>query len=736
MIMRLLKLFLAPVIGISGAIVFFMIFLTPAQRDAIFSEALSKLPIVRNFVTKTYDTHIYGLNFKDASDLKTATWAVDQLVLLEKKKKDGKERKYYALYPYVIEAGFDLSKVKIEEKTGGKELRLIMPPVQIVNVDVDQKKGLTFIRDSLEGDYEEALQPVRVGYHRFVRDLAHQSNLLENARQSATQYFQTFWKDFYEKVDVVHSPWVTPFLTVNMKQIPLQIRYSKGQKTNWKFEQEKYFTNYDTSIKTDSGSIFIGLSQEFEGTYRNLSDYVRDKLDVESTFINSFHPYDPRESSWLGWIRNGEFTGFKLYHGDLYYILSRGDDAEQAKNVCADGIYLFSNAVYNRDAKLNQKYKEYMKLVNEARIAADAGKLGTLSAISGKMIQLDETAKLSKIIAAITATLREKAFYATGDSDIDIYLKAWLSTHRQPLDKETRTNLLKLMKADSGIYIKTRFATQGEFLGKEIQDDQKKWIKSQSASYYKYVYANSERLGIAKEEKSEARTYLIENWELSRQVFESLDRDGLRDLFENWVGNKVSSFHEKYGKGEKKDEFLGRGLFSNIDAEGNRDYRSTGYPFFDISALENLHKKDKNKAYRLIEKCLRSCSRDIDDYFVVVITRKWLFGRYYNEYDAFLFGPDHLVLIKHIEGNDGIVENPKLYLFEKYEKLSPGADNITLSGETYKNTTLFYLLESLHSAFRKTKGENVTVEFEKLMRFWIYNKLADMMRYPRVDDMS
>ena len=322
MISRILKLFLVPFIGIFAFILFFMFLLTPAQRDVIFSEVLSKLPIAKNFVTRPYDTHVYGLNFADASDLKTATWAVDQLVLLEKKNKDKKIGKYYAIYPYVIEAGFDLSKVKVEEDTSGKKLRLIMPPVEVVNVDVDQKKGLTVIRDSLEENYEEALQPLKIGYHRFVHDLALQSNLLKNARTSVTDYFQTFWKHIYEKVEVVHTPWVNPISTVDRQHIPLQIRYNAQTGMNLEFVQEKPFARFDTLIGTNAGFLYMGLSKPFSGSYRDLTEKVKMNIGENLTFINSFHPCNPREGSWLGGIMSGKQSlyCFKLHKGE--YIFS------------------------------------------------------------------------------------------------------------------------------------------------------------------------------------------------------------------------------------------------------------------------------------------------------------------------------------------------------------------------------------------------------------------------------
>ncbi len=431
MIVRILKLFVAPLIGISGVILFFVFFLTPSQRDAIFSEVASKLPIVRNFVTKSYETHVYGLNFKDASDLKTATWAMDQLVLLEKKDKGGNIKKYYALYPYKIEAGFDLSKVKVEEVTE-KGLKVTMPPVKIFSVDIDEKKGLTVIRDTLEGGYDETLQPVKVGYRRFMHDLGLQSNLLENSRRGATDYFKTFWKDIYETVEVVHTATADPFLTVNMERIPLQIKYTKAQEKKFEFRPEENFGKYDASIDTDSGSILIGLSQNWNGTYRDLLKKVKEKGPIGSTFINSFHPNIPRDSSWVGWIENGSLTGFKLHHGDLYYILSRGVDAEQAKSICADGIYIFSSVACNPDSKVNQRYKEYVTLINDARIAAKSKQLGTLIAVSDKMIQLDEKSKLSQLLDSATKSLLQSTFHRTGDSDLDIYLKAWLSTQGKP----------------------------------------------------------------------------------------------------------------------------------------------------------------------------------------------------------------------------------------------------------------------------------------------------------------
>ena len=681
MIVRLLKLFLAPVIGISGIVIFFIIFLTPAQRGVIIKELMSRLPLARNFVTKTYQTHVYGLDFKDASDLKTATLAVDQLVLLEKKDKDGKTGKYYAVYPYIVEAGFELSQVKVEDSEN--KLRLIMPPVKVFNVDVNQKKGITVIRDSLEGHYEETLQPVKVGYHRFVHDLALQSssNLLEKAEQSATEYFQTFWKGVYEKVEVVHSPYINLFLTVDMQHIPFQIRYNKKFKKHFNFNGEMNFDWYDTIIKTESGNTFFGFSQEFDGSYRNLSDNFKKNIDVDSILINNFHPFNPREGNWLGRIEGNHFIGFKLWNGNLYYIFAYSNDAEQAKIAFAEGIYLFSSAVYNPEKKLDLKYKEYVQLLYEARIAAEQEKLSSLMAISKKMMKLDGTSALSKFVAATTASLSEKTFHPTGNDKLDIYLKAWFSTQEgSPLDKETRSELLKLMK-------------------------------NENAVYYQYVYANSKKFNLDKQEKQEARAYLIDNAEISRDIIESLDGGGLKRLFENWMRNKVRSFKEQYPDLEKG--FWGRALFSDLDAKNMYHWDVTGYPFFDKQALKNIHAKDKDRVYRLIFNCLKSKNIDPRDFFVLVISREKIFS---DEYDAFLFGSDGFCLIKDIE------DKPETG-FVEYKNINLGSNEITLFGETYKNASLFYFLDTLHSSFRRAKGENVNDMFEKKMKERIYDSL-------------
>ena len=324
------------------------------------------------------------------------------------------------------------------------------------------------------------------------------------------------------------------------------------------------------------------------------------------------------------------------------------------------------------------------------------------------MIRIDENSPTTKCVLSTVQCLTDKSFHPTGDQKIDTYLKAWLSTQGQDElnNKEVRKELSNLLKNN----------------------------KERLSIFYTYIYANSERLNINDREKRDALSYLFDNALISKGIIENLNTEERNGLFRKWVIKKVKDFRVKYSKSDSNDGFWGRGLFCDFDAKhhvwwgGEKNYLF----YYDYKALHDLHEKGKYKAYKLTHKCTREVIYELDNYFTIIITREGLFS---DDYDALLFGPDHLWLVQDIEDNDGLNEDRKLFLKEYYKDINLGTDEITLNNEIYKNATLFYLLQTLHLAF-KTNGKGINEEFESLMKTMVRHKLvSSWLYYPQIDSI-
>ena len=72
-------------IGLGVFLGFFYFVLSPQAREAYMSEFLSKIPLVSNFVTKNYDTSLYGISTHELNLLKSASYAVDFMAFLKRR---------------------------------------------------------------------------------------------------------------------------------------------------------------------------------------------------------------------------------------------------------------------------------------------------------------------------------------------------------------------------------------------------------------------------------------------------------------------------------------------------------------------------------------------------------------------------------------------------------------------------------------------------------------------------
>ena len=654
----IIKLMLLPIVSILIFVGFFTVFLTPQQRSSIFNEVLSRLPVFNNFVDKSFDTRVFGLEEEDSSILKTATWAVDQLILIENR--EGK--KYYAVCPFSIEAGFDLSKATASLKDGIYSIAL--PAARIVSSDADEKRNLVVIRNDLVDNYEELLQPIKIAYNKKAYDLALASHLLGNAEKNARKFLRDFWKPIYKDVKIEIVPQKNnEFKVFRCERLPFvfNIRKSAAKLT---FKIYPNLESFPCCFKDDRGS-FCGVFfvDYFSGSRRELREKFESLQNNLSCFISYVDPINPRSMSWIGGIgQSGGFAGVFQVSGNLYGLCCNAVDKVSSLYSKATAIYLLSsikNDVQVNSAKC-EEYKEFVLTKNEAIKALRQKRFSGFSTQARKLYRMDPESQDGTNLYKLSRGIGDGVFLKTGSDFIDCLLKGWISIHygeSEYFDTEVRKKIW-------GYFVRNNKPALAEFCN--------------------YLLERKGSLQLTKMEIDEAENYLIENNILSRKLLANLETEKVHSLFNGWICDKVSSLHKRYGS---SDSFHARGLFSDLYYNSNGVSRitwreDTPYPFYDYKALKELHGKGKTTVNK------RLSYYEPQNHTVVVVTRE---GIIFDSYDAFIFYRDYLNVIRGVE--DGFESEDVTSV--NYANLNIGYDEVTIAGKTYKNTTLFYLLDKL-----------------------------------------
>jgi len=684
----IIKIMILPIISIVAFVGFFLIFLTPQQSSSIFNEVFSRIPVINNFVEKSFNSQAFALKLEDVSELKIATWAIDQLVLIE----DRAGKKYYAVSPFVLEAGFDLAKAKMLQN--GEELTISLPAAKILSNGTDEKRNMVVIRNDLAGKYDELLQPLKMAYSKKVYDLALTNNILKIAEKNAKTFLKDFWKPIYKNVKVeISRQEGDPFKTYDFKRLPFSFRVRKAAVNLSKIdfpelESAVGFIKDDKEVEYD-----IFFVDEFRGSQEDLNKIIVAMDSNLEYFITYSDPINPREISWMGGVnKKGSFIGVYQTQGSLYALSCVATDTNSSLYSKAIAIYLLSSILKNNqfDVDKCEEYRDFVLVKNDAIEAFKAKQMDSYYSLSHNLHNMDSDSVDANTLYNIARGIKNGIFFKTGCKDIDCLLKTWICVHygeAEYLDAETRKQLRKYFHKNNKAF--------GEFCA--------------------YLIEKKDLLSLDESEIDEAENYLIDNKILSKRLLANLGKSKLRDLFNGWICNKVNLFYDRYSvRKHDHESFTARGLFCDFDYNDKQKLvpfvrKNTPYPFFDYYALKSLHSKGKstvNNKLSFYEPQL---------YTVVILSDE---GIIFDSYDAFLLEKDGLTVIRGFE--NGFESEDVTWLY--YSDLNVGSYQVMVAGKTYKNATLFYLLKKLSGIYSSSMNEDVSSRFEETILGELINK--------------
>ncbi|MGP1580525.1 MAG: DUF4230 domain-containing protein [Wolinella sp.] len=320
-------------IGLGVFVAFFYFVLSPQAREVYMSEFLSKIPLVSNFVTKNYETSLYGVSAREGNLLKSASYAVDFMAFL----KDSAGEEYIALYPYVIEAGIDLEKTHIERRGEGAIHELA--GAEILSVDSDEKRGVLVIRDEIkEADYESYLKPVKIAFAKRARDIALESGILERANTQALAFMQDSFGAAGMQFISGDSP--APLREYKARFLPIALSMNTQESPTLKQVTEEEAFNIDDTIFTFRDSpagIALGYIGSYGGTNREFQEEMTRGAIMSFKYIDPIYPQSKAIVSNPARLYNHASV---LIDKNRYYLKALTQDSGDLENLAPHLLYL------------------------------------------------------------------------------------------------------------------------------------------------------------------------------------------------------------------------------------------------------------------------------------------------------------------------------------------------------------------------------------------------------------
>lgn len=659
---------LIPLIGIIFFIAFFYGYLNPDQRNYIFKEILASMPIAKNFVNINYKTHLSVTGVKDVKELKTAFFSIDYLSSMQ----NAQGQRYIAVYPFEIEAGFNLEACKtttLNEKKGGMTiLNIELPAPDITTVDLDEKKQVLVVRDDMQkADYDYVLRPVKIAFETKARDYAVRNGIFDKAMENAIKYYRDLWKDTYDEINVSFQNHTRKrFSEYKLPNLPVKFT-AFADAFDYRFSAPDSFEWYDGQFENDNSKIWVGYSNHYTESFKNLWDAV--SRNASKKVVLKF--IDPASNAEQGVICAYDQQGGVCYaqrKGRLFYILYAPTDAEIAKRTLADLFYLSFNIQFDTQRPKEIQYTSFIDLLALARNQVENKNFGQLKNTARSILEIQKDNHYGKLMLAAANTLNSMAYDGNTDfEDINLLLKMYALIGQDGYS-DIDNNFIK------DVFTYFEDPKYANFLN----------------DFRSLLILNKEKAGLSNQDVQRHFNALVQSghltYELMRDIPLNLWTNALKKKMEH-IGNQLQS--------EKRSE--GNFLFCSYDGY-KYDWRECSVPiYYDLEAIEHIYKKGKNTIEARIRSLFdnKSLEGKPEEHLAVVLTHS---GIIFNDYDAFIFKKNSLILHKEImEGFDN-----KNVVQVYYSNINPGIGILQLADENYRNMTLLRLLSELHDISKKS----------------------------------
>jgi hypothetical protein len=397
--MKLSKIFRGAKIALSVILVCVLlgavVVLIRSFDDNFLSGIAEKIPVVNNFVVKTYDTDAFAVVREDTAILKVARYDIDFLASFT-----AKGGRYVALFPFVVEAELPLEDARLGRSRGS----VVLPsPVLRAHLDQEKAKSSVFM-NTLDLDYDAAITPVLEAFQEKSLDYAREdAAFMESCREKAVSYVS----GLFPKTKIAWaSPEVPSPSRTDSANLPVSFFCpSSGKDLSFTAAD---FRRDDFAIRSrlfgDSGDVSFrfGFAGHSSLDFASFTKAVR-LANEGSHVVFRFHdPVHPDDRLFFSFVDEGYKTAFVYLRGadNIYYVdamLPTGKNDEYLRQCASPNVlYLAASAGPAPVAPSGvAAYRDFLASYGCALDEARAGRFGRR--FSGAVAALDSERAGSKL---------------------------------------------------------------------------------------------------------------------------------------------------------------------------------------------------------------------------------------------------------------------------------------------------------------------------------------------------
>jgi len=417
-------------------VLYFFVFINPDQRATLFQDMKSKIPLLNNFVVKTYQTPLAITGDTSLRQLRTASLVSDYLVIA----KDSENHIYMALYPFEATAGFDLKKKAIKslynKDSDGtvKSVEIDFPGAEIFSIDAGAMSSFQIIRNQItNASTETYLKPILIALEKQAQDAANRSNLLEKARIKADEWVKSLYKPLNIAVNTSFSEaskYATD--TVEFKRMPIQITCTPdiAQLIQIDLPGQPFFGKLDLpEAENSSWTVIPDARLSGKELFETAAMGLTDKIIT----YRIFDPERPRDGNTI--IRNygnGGLDIFRSVGGNITIFDYWNRNKDMASTEAGTAIY----AVMNMEAAPTRTYDSNIfiagvRVVNRVYDLIEKDKFQSATALAPQLRTsgLDQYASVLEQLNRVLKGLAPQE--NTVNQDLSTLLKAYLSIQKK-----------------------------------------------------------------------------------------------------------------------------------------------------------------------------------------------------------------------------------------------------------------------------------------------------------------
>ncbi|APT75367.1 hypothetical protein LN42_02425 [Marinitoga sp. 1137] len=705
---------------------------------------VSRYNIISNFFAKSKEASVQipSLNIeaiRDLSQLRVFSYNMDFLFIA----KDENNNYYVAIYPYTVEAGIDLNKIKSEEKVYSKGV-IYFPSPEIFYYGESFDKKPIIVTDQIKIDSSYYKDNIKEGFKMYSRDVAINKGIYEKTEKALKEYLKKFVPEEY---DLKFSEPDNNFTKINAERFQAYFKLTNELYRKYKFSDEngKYFAEFlnkeDPEIK-----FTFNFSQEYKKDHKTFFNDVESKFKGELCYklVNPDNPFDYNYSFKINRNKN-TLIGFILNGGDLINFKFNTQNEEDFKKYTSDFIYYMFSYRNSQNKNYTEvgKYKDFINYLYKSQIAIDEEKINTLENLGENILSLQRDVyseygnlfiNLEKLIEKNIDTsenindynlkLLAKAYYYINNKDKRIIeliddLKTWFEKNEnienafEPYLMQEYYNWninekISLLKDKVMTYLMINYKN---YLKNDEIEKYKREIINEGI-YYSNVWNNIINSDIERKEYLK-RIYLniVKNQKLEHYLYYDKDKKLVRIKDFNDPDFYLSDIYYDFQVKDKYNNII-------LDSDSLANAFVEMYEKFSEKEKENfksLIKDNFDDEYYFFSDV--NSKKFFKNNFIIVLTRNAfnLPKNAFKVYTVFVFGKNGLLLFETSKKIFGDGFKLKYQKFIEYSELPEKLE--------HKNASIKAILDVLNDTESNNLTEEICENLKYLIRFILRNKV-------------